>query len=1117
MISSTSQDLPEHRQQVMNACLEQGMFPMMMEHLPASDAEAIPASLKMVDEADIYLLILANRYGYVPAAENPKQISVTEHEYNRALERKIPCLTFAMHADHDVKAVDVEKGEGAVKLEAFKARALLKGTNFFHSPEDLRGHVVNSLSKFITFQPDSGPQPLIHSLPTQQEIEGREAECAAILRAMSAGQDQVYIFTAPGGFGKTALLAKIVKTLSPDDVALLDKIELVGGEKIEPRVAALLHVDCRKDVKLSDLFANAGRLIGEQQAFEAIYNGDDELTDKLQEIFRRLSTPQPGRVWFVFDNFESMLNSKGEVAGDDLRALFSAVFAGGHRVRVLIAGREVPKFSRRERAEVLEAVADGLFDGLPMPDCVEFLKKNDGARGLTGSAEAVESVLREFASRVHRIPLALVWAVGYLHDTSFTLKEILNRADLFADFDKEQAEDADSYENKGVKRLHYEQLKIQPPESLPVLQLLAFFKRPVPRGVLAHVMHEIELSKALTRLERNRLITHKESSDAYTQFLNDPMAVNLYGLHPVICENEFFETQPDQEELFESAADTYWEAANTAYKVNRFAHALELADCAQRLFEHLIREFKRDDLWGNNAAMLISKGLALWSLTKLNEALAVYAKAIAIYERLVNEEQQANLSADLAMTYLNKGLALWSLTKLNEALAEYEKAIAIYERLVNEEQQANLRADLAMTYMNKGSALWSLTKLNEALPEYDKAIAIYEQLVNEEQQANLSADLARAYMNKGLALWSLTKLNEALAEYEKAIAIYERLVNEEQQKHLGNELGTAYVNKGNSLQNLTKLNEALAEYDKAIAIRERLVNEEQQKHLANDLAMTYMNKGVALRNLAKLNEALAEYDKAVAIYERLVNEEQQTHLRNDLARADLNKGNALLDLTKWNEALAEYDKAIAIYSRLVNEEQQTHLANDLAKSYMNRGAALQSLTKVSEALVEYDNAIAIYEPLVNEEQQTQLTNDLALAYENKALALELQEDLERALTFYEKSAVLRRVCADELNMYWIVPALLKIIRYRVMTLFKLERWPEAAVGVREYLSRHDAYLKNDAIDASLRATAQTDVAEQASRVRALTSEQRELLYAELGPEAEKLKALVDTEVSVPPA
>ena len=61
MISSTARDLPEHRKQVLDACLRQDMFPIMMEHLPASDADAIAESLRMVNEADLYLGIFAYR------------------------------------------------------------------------------------------------------------------------------------------------------------------------------------------------------------------------------------------------------------------------------------------------------------------------------------------------------------------------------------------------------------------------------------------------------------------------------------------------------------------------------------------------------------------------------------------------------------------------------------------------------------------------------------------------------------------------------------------------------------------------------------------------------------------------------------------------------------------------------------------------------------------------------------------------------------------------------------------------------------------------------------------------------------------------------------------------
>ena len=109
MISSTALDLPEHRKEVMDACLRLGMLPVMMEHLTASDADAAAKSLAMVDGADIYLGVFAYRYGYVPDANNPDQISITEMEYNRAVKNGIPRLIFFMDKTHPLTAADMEE------------------------------------------------------------------------------------------------------------------------------------------------------------------------------------------------------------------------------------------------------------------------------------------------------------------------------------------------------------------------------------------------------------------------------------------------------------------------------------------------------------------------------------------------------------------------------------------------------------------------------------------------------------------------------------------------------------------------------------------------------------------------------------------------------------------------------------------------------------------------------------------------------------------------------------------------------------------------------------------------------------------------------------------------
>lgn len=163
MISSTARDLPQHRQEVMDACLGQGMQPRMMEHLPALDADALAASLQLVDEAEVYLGIFAHRYGYVPKGHRK---SITEMEYDRARERGIPRLIFLMHDDHSVKAADIEKGRGASKLEALKKRLQTERVvNYFKSPDDLRAQVIHGL---IPYRPSSGVAARTPELASQK-------------------------------------------------------------------------------------------------------------------------------------------------------------------------------------------------------------------------------------------------------------------------------------------------------------------------------------------------------------------------------------------------------------------------------------------------------------------------------------------------------------------------------------------------------------------------------------------------------------------------------------------------------------------------------------------------------------------------------------------------------------------------------------------------------------------------------------------------------------------------------------------------------------------------------------------------------------------------------------
>jgi hypothetical protein len=152
MLSSTYDELKDHRQAVREAMLSQQMFPVAMEDDAAlPDQDLIDASLAKVDESDGYVGLISYRYGQIPVCpvRNPQCLSLTELEFRRALERKIPICMFIMHDDHPVpkrelqKAqVDREKYESFLQL-AKKDRIYAE----FKSVQDLKAKTIQSLVK----------------------------------------------------------------------------------------------------------------------------------------------------------------------------------------------------------------------------------------------------------------------------------------------------------------------------------------------------------------------------------------------------------------------------------------------------------------------------------------------------------------------------------------------------------------------------------------------------------------------------------------------------------------------------------------------------------------------------------------------------------------------------------------------------------------------------------------------------------------------------------------------------------------------------------------------------------------------------------------------------------
>jgi tetratricopeptide (TPR) repeat protein len=247
MISSTARDLPEHREQVRLACERAGFAPDdMVEHLTALNTDAIDISLRMVGRADVYVGIFANRYGYVP---DGYEISITEMEYNRAVELNKPRLIFFHHEDHVFKTKDFETGPGAEKLKVLKDRiGEARVAAFFKSPEDLRAHVVEALTALAKeldvamakgdataavvaklHRQSSIPAPpeayIAHpyTLLQSRDLVGRQKELNTLTDWVAtptseAFETRVFCLVAIGGMGKSALTWKWFNQIAPNEI-----------------------------------------------------------------------------------------------------------------------------------------------------------------------------------------------------------------------------------------------------------------------------------------------------------------------------------------------------------------------------------------------------------------------------------------------------------------------------------------------------------------------------------------------------------------------------------------------------------------------------------------------------------------------------------------------------------------------------------------------------------------------------------------------------------------------------------------------------------------------------------------------------------------------------------
>jgi hypothetical protein len=102
-VSSTSEDLTDHRAVARNVILEMNWQPVMMEYMGASPKGTVTACQELVDTCDLLVLIVARRQGWVPSIEQGGngEDSVTAFELAHAQSENLNVQVLAILADDD--------------------------------------------------------------------------------------------------------------------------------------------------------------------------------------------------------------------------------------------------------------------------------------------------------------------------------------------------------------------------------------------------------------------------------------------------------------------------------------------------------------------------------------------------------------------------------------------------------------------------------------------------------------------------------------------------------------------------------------------------------------------------------------------------------------------------------------------------------------------------------------------------------------------------------------------------------------------------------------------------------------------------------------------------------
>ncbi|WP_442775379.1 DUF4062 domain-containing protein [Sphaerotilus montanus] len=777
-VSSTYEDLKDHRAALRTA-LEKAQYDVeCMEKYAAFHAPPVDKCLADVAACDVYVLLIAHRYGYVPQDGNPLRQSITELEYEQALDYGKPCLVFCVQDKHPWSPEWMDFDEPARgRLKALRARVTAAhGAGFFTTPEDLASQVQSALQ---ARQRAAAPPPAPDARripfelpPAANTYFGRPAQRADLLDRLRCGQSAAVVGAA--GMGKTALAAVVLADLLglrgerladspfPDGVVFLDLYALQAQpEMVWDRLASRLHGE-----------AFMQRAQPRQRATEAC---------------------RGRRVLVVIEGAEV---ADGQTPRADLPTLLS-VLSPENRTLVLT----------RSSAQVLPAQTVSLARALAPEDAAALL---DDLTRDTLAPDLRQRVLTLLQGH----PLALYWAGNLL------ARDDDDPALLIGDWERGALPSLSDPVNAG-HTLRWLFDRSARSLDAPARQALGLCARlgaaPVPLALVEAGMGD-DAREALKRLVQQGLMRREASLSAHWAFCH--VLAHGYAREAIAAPEEGAQ-QRLADWLHEALPAVVGSSARPCAvdeaQVGRLlahAQAVLLADPQGRLirtlagtllysvrnrlvelgystlthralvnvdawFEQLLPSVARLTSMQRERGVILSRlGDVLSLQGDLAGALQTHRHALAIRETLVRSDTtNEDWQFDLGISHERVGAALFALGDMFGAFQAFLAKLVIIERLVQTDKK-NLRwqRDLSVSHEKLGNVQLAKGDLPGALQTYRVALAIIERLVQlDTTNVGWQRHLSVSHEKVGNVLLAQGDLVGALPHYEHRLAICERL------------------------------------------------------------------------------------------------------------------------------------------------------------------------------------------------------------------------------------------------------------------------------------------------------------------------------------------------------